>query len=1082
MKVQLPPVQKFLYSKQGNTILQSFKGRSQIDNFEFISLVPFVLRSGENQYFFTSTQDSEIPENCNFAFLTSRKPKKKDFINNTLPIKQWLRNPAIIDLTPEEVNSSWKDKFKFVKENVEQNIQGLRPPQIGALYSILAHVQNPEDRGIVVMPTGTGKTEVMLSALIANQCPKLLVTVPSDSLRTQLANKFISLGLLKQFKIIDEDCYNPQVGIMNTKFIQLEDLKEFISKVNVVVTTMSLLTGYGDEAKAVLAHEFSHLFVDEAHHSEANTWKNLIGKFNYKKVFLFTATPFRTDEKRLKGKFIFNFSLRNAQEQKYYKKINYLPIREYDPKKADERIAEQAVTQLRKDILAGFNHIIMARCATKIRAIEVQKYYEKYADLKSVLVYTGVTALADKIKSIKHKEFNIVICVDMLGEGFDLPELKIAAIHDERQSIPITLQFVGRFTRTSYEELGEASFIANIAFPPIQSELDKLYAKDSDWNLLLPNLSEEATAKEINFKEFLDGFSHLEDSIIPFQNIKPAMSTVVYVNGKNEWTPSKWEEGIMGLENYAHQYSDHNPHNNTLVIILGKISKVDWGQFDTVENLEWDMIVVFWDFRPDVNRVFINSSLKDLREQKLVDAIFGHENKKVKGMDVFKIFHEVKRLSVYNFGGKKGLGNDITFQSYFGKGVQDGLKLLEQGTLIKNNIFGAGYKEGEKVSLGCSVKGKMWSYLRGNLNELTEWCMQIGDLVTDPNIDPNTVLKHTLSPKTVIMRPPVIPITAEWHHTMLMHPEHNYKIFINGIEFDLSTTELNIVDVAIDFPLRFSLDTDLNSIIFELELGEKIVDGNTVPYSNVKKISEAKAYISYGRTLNEPLEDYFDEYTPIIWFADGSQLFQNRLVELKEQVGHIPLEQIQSEAWDGVSIQKESQGIYPYVKDSIQYYFITKIIDDFALVYDDDGKGEIADIIGINNFETYIDIHLYHLKFARGGQIGNNIENFYQVCGQAQKSLNWKYRRGKDFFDHLLKRIIKTEIGANCSRLLKGTQDDLESLLGSAKYEKEMRFHIYIGQPGFRKENASNDILLLLGNTYHYLATVGNVELKVFSS
>ena len=366
MIVFLPPVRNHLYSKYGNTIVQSFISASEVDDFEFVSLEPFVLKSGENRYLFTSKHDSEIPEDFNFALLTFRKPQKKDFVNNTLPIKQWLKNPAILPLTPDEVRNSWKDKFKFVKENVAQNIQGLRPPQIGALYSILAHVQNPEDRAIIVMPTGTGKTEVMLSALIANQCPKLLVTVPSDSLRTQLANKFISLGLLKQFKIIADDCYNPQVGIMTTKFTQLGDLKEFISKVNVVVTTMSLLTGYGDEAKAVLAHEFSHLFIDEAHHSEANTWKNLIGKFNYKKVFLFTATPFRTDEKRLKGKFIFNFSLRNAQEQQYYKKINYLPIREYDPKKADERIAEQAVTQLRKDILAGFNHIIMARCATKI--------------------------------------------------------------------------------------------------------------------------------------------------------------------------------------------------------------------------------------------------------------------------------------------------------------------------------------------------------------------------------------------------------------------------------------------------------------------------------------------------------------------------------------------------------------------------------------------------------------------------------------------------------------------------------------------------------------------------------------------
>ena len=50
----------------------------------------------------------------------------------------------------------------------------------------------------------------------------------------------------------------------------------------------------------------------------------------------------------------------------------------------------------------------------------------------------------------------------MLGEGFDLPQLKIAAFHDIRKSLAVTLQLAGRFTR-SRQDLGEATFIANIA-------------------------------------------------------------------------------------------------------------------------------------------------------------------------------------------------------------------------------------------------------------------------------------------------------------------------------------------------------------------------------------------------------------------------------------------------------------------------------------------------------------------------------------------------------------------------------------------------------------------------------------------
>jgi hypothetical protein len=414
--------------------------------------------------------------------------------------------------------------------------------------------------------------------------------------------------------------------------------------------------------------------------------------------------------------------------------------------------------------------------------------------------------------------------------------------------------------------------------------------------------------------------------------------------------------------------------------------------------------------------------------------------------------------------------------------VQDGLKLLEQGTLIKNNIFGLGYKAGEKVTLGCSVRGKIWSYLRGNLSELVDWCKEIGEIITDIDIDPNTVLKHTLFPRTTTERPQIMPIAVEWHQTMFKHPEYGYEITINGDKYDLSNSELNVVDVANNAPLRFSVDTTEESIIFELELGQKVVDGKQESYYFVKKISTTEATISHGRIKDESLEEFFQTFTPIFWFADGSLLYQNSYVQLKEQVDHIPGENIIEDLWTGVSIEKESQGIHPYIQDSIQHYFISKIIDDFDIIYDDDGKGEIADIVAINNLDSHIDIHLFHLKFAREGVIGNNIENFYQVCGQAQKSLNWKHRQGKEFFEHLLKRITKTENSLSCSRLIKGTEDELETLLTAAKWTKEMRFHIYIGQPGFRKANASNDILLLLGNTYHYLHTVGNVELRVYSS
>lgn len=1077
MELQLPRITNLLYENGGNEVWQYFGEEYTILNIRIISNNPFVIESANKKYLLTSDKGFQGNE-VEYVLLTSKKPSKSDLVAKQIKFKRWMKHPDFKNNTPEEVVNTWSDKFKFIKENEQENIKGLRPPQIGALYSILAHFQNPDDKAIVVMPTGTGKTETMLATLISNCCKRLLVSVPSDSLRTQISDKFITLGLLKEYGIVDSSCSNPIVGIINTGFDSVEELQTFVEKCNVVVSTMDLFATLSEQAKSLLNNSFSHFFVDEAHHSEAKTWKELISKFDNEKVFLFTATPFRNDGKSLQGKIIFNFSLRKAQEQKYYKKINYLPIREYNKKLADKRIAEKAIEQLKKDISDGYNHIIMARCVSKNRAIEVFEYYKEYAEYNPIMLYTGISGLRNKIEAIKKGNHSIIVCVNMLGEGFDLPNLKIAAIHDERQSLPITLQFIGRFTRVSYNELGNASFITNIAYPPIHEELDQLYAKNSDWNLLLPRLSANATQKEIDIQSFLGRFNEISESIVPFHEINPAMSTVIFKCVVNVWNPTEWEKGFPNIGSYEHVFSRHSL--DTLIIILGKIEKVEWGKFETVQNLQWDLVVIHWDLRHGINRVFLNTSLKSFSSSALMDTIFGiGQTSLITGMNVFKIFHDVNRLSLFNVGARKGIGQDITFQSYYGKGVQDGIKLLEQGTLVKNNIFGVGYKDGEKVSLGCSVKGKIWSYQRGNLDELTKWSKMIGEIVEDESIDPNVVLEHTLAIEKLHQRPNVMPVLIDWNPEMYENAESRYILNINGHYYDFSNIELNLLKPTINDSLQFSVDVNEYSVQFELKIGVN-AQTNESFYKTIQ-LSNENCTIQFGKK-NEPLINFFQEVTPTIWFADGSQLYGNLFVKLKTRPNAISINSIFPHDWSGVNIEKEAQDIAPYIQDSIQYHFIESIKNDFQIVYDDDGKGEIADIIGINDSETEIDIHLYHLKYAKNGRVSNDIDNFYQVCGQALKSLKWKHKEGKEFFNHLFKRKTKTLNGITCNRIIKGTEDEIEDLLEQAKWTKAMRFHIYIVQPSLSKANASNDILLLLGNVQHYLATVGNVELKVFSS
>ena len=72
-------------------------------------------------------------------------------------------------------------------------------------------------RPAIVLPTGTGKTETMLASLVYSRPTRLLVLVPSNVLRTQIAEKFESLGLLRKIGCIPDHLFNPKVGLAQVR-------------------------------------------------------------------------------------------------------------------------------------------------------------------------------------------------------------------------------------------------------------------------------------------------------------------------------------------------------------------------------------------------------------------------------------------------------------------------------------------------------------------------------------------------------------------------------------------------------------------------------------------------------------------------------------------------------------------------------------------------------------------------------------------------------------------------------------------------------------------------------------------------
>jgi len=372
---------------------------------------------------------------------------------------------------------SWIGQFYYIEEQSSGTITpGLRPPQIGALYATLAHRKTTAEPANIVIPTGTGKTETMLAILAKERLPRLLVVVPTDALRDQLSRKFQSWGFLRTFGVVGTTARFPVVGTLKKIPSSVADVTAFFEPCNVIVTTMAIAGRAPEFIQAALATACSHLFIDEVHHIKAPTRDAFKVRFAGKPILQFTATPFRNDGKLVDGKPIFTYPLRKAQAEGYFRPIRFKPIVEGFTALADVQIAAKAVEQLRSDLASGLDHLVMARTDDIKRATDVHSIYKVAApDLNPLPLHSRLTRAEANhaLNAIRTRKSRIIVCVDMLGEGFDLPQLKIAAIHHVHKSLAITLQFIVRFTRT-LNEVGDATAIANIAAPGVEGSLRSL--------------------------------------------------------------------------------------------------------------------------------------------------------------------------------------------------------------------------------------------------------------------------------------------------------------------------------------------------------------------------------------------------------------------------------------------------------------------------------------------------------------------------------------------------------------------------------------------------------------------------------
>ncbi len=933
------------------------------------------------------------------------------------------------------------------------------------------------------MPTGTGKTDTMISIVVQHQCDLVLVLVPSNALRHQLVKEFSTLGCLKDIGVVKPNAPLPRVGLFKTGLQHAAQVEEFLSQLNVVVATPQVLDSCSAEARAEVARRCSHLFVDEAHHLAARTWNAIKVLCSQKPILQFTATPFRNDKQPVEGRIIFEYPLRMAQKDGIFRPIDFRPVNvtSLDKGVVDREIAEAAVARLREDVAAGYDHLLMARVQSKSRAEEIETIYKSLAsDLRPVVVHSGMSGQAcrERLELLRSGHSRVLICVNMFGEGFNLPQLKVAAVHDKHQSLPVTLQFIGRFTRSSRgPRIGDASLILNVGDDAVNAEVIELYAQNADWNDLLRRSSESRIGREVRLQELIDSFR--EGGLpqeLPLWNLRPANSTIVYhLSSSQAWTKARLLTGVRRED--ADTLCAVSNERKVAIAVWPVEEEVKWGRYHNVKDRTWHIAIAHWDQSTNLLFVYV-SDYGAISPSHFVKSLTGADGVLVSGSRVFRAFHDFERPMARTVGASKA--GSIRFTMYFGPDVTEGLSQVDRETAILSNVFAWGYEDGERKTLGCSVKkGKLWALGGGPIDHWLGWCQHLGQRLCNDSIDGDAVFRGFLRPTEVSKRPSLVPLMIEWGERLIEDVSGSIAILQGDDEYTIADLDLRLVERSDAGPIRFMIASDYAESIYELVIDENV--GGQGRHSAYHHISGPEIMVKRSRGQAVPFHEYLERDPLIVTYANNSFSYNHFFVEAPVDV-LFPVEEVEVFEWlaAGVNIRIESEGP---TRDatSIQYRMIEEIVNDYDVVFNDDGKGEIADIVAIRreNDET-IHLHLVHCKYSAENTPGARLQDIYEVCGQAMRCVKWKSMGISKIGAHLRRRESSWQNEGH-TRFRKGDWACLQQL---EKFSRRARLamSIDIVQPGLSRQRATNEILRLLGSVKEYVHQTARSPLRVVGS
>jgi superfamily II DNA or RNA helicase len=931
-----------------------------------------------------------------------------------------------------------------------------RSPQMGALGALSAHWSVPTvEPALITLPTGSGKTAIALAAPYLCASRRVLVVVPSRALRTQIASNFRDQGVLRSIGAITHE-EEPSVRELSGLVKNWEDLEA----ADVVVSLPNSVSPAHYPDNPPPAGLFDLIVVDEAHHAPALTWRAILEHFQTAKSILLTATPYRRDGQRLPGTPTYHYPLRRALEEGIYKSVRAMiltPTSATDRRMLDEQIAVEVMGLLRHPEHA--TSAALVRTSSRERAKELAALYARLGQPVEVL-HSGLSERHQKgiIEGLTSGQHRVVAVIGMLGEGFDLPRLRVVGYHDKHKSLPATAQLIGRLARAdnTYPQPSVVVAVRDVdVYPELEGAVRALYDEDADWAKVLPGIIDDQVAEDLVNRAYASTFTPAPPALA-VEAIQPIRRAVVWEFKPESRPPQDFmigsvpdEFGVGRLIRGATIfYSNLDRAGKTLLLVASSVEGPKWLNDSGLDGIEYELILVSYRGSPRTglpDLVFVNAD--DDRIAREVRRILGidEDMRRADPTRLNEAFDSLRRVSVSSIGVRTTLTGRGTpsYRMFAGSGVDRGLRDGDTAFgALGHAIVQATDQDGTFSAGVATGKAKYWEMRYSPLRQYSEFVSSLAERYWFPSTSAvGQLLPQVTRGRRLATWPNAEPLTAELDYGLIGTQWHTD----DGVSLD--TLELRAAKATAD-TVSLELLAPTTSGFSSIWRGTQDLAGNVVP-------SGKDTLVRHGLGSAWSLGELLTDRPPTIFFADGTTIRGQLEYDSRNRGLALPANLVRGIEWPTVDITAETstslarhaakaprrrkpasstaqptaspagaplRSVHEALEDHLKG--LPKLAKRRWIICND-GSGEFADYVVVEKGRRSAHISLWHAKYAHGAAPSVRVLDLQEVIAQAIKSRRWITEVG--FWSELGARL--NHRSAPFARIVDGDPEELLQIL-----------------------------------------------------